>query len=283
MYIETISHQDVEINEKTAQLESLRTELRSLETKMNSLKKEETKTLAMIEELEEAEGIEGYFQMKEMNLNAVIDDNDDGIEDELTDIETFNVEQLKTATVSLEEENEKIKKELVPTQKEIRLLKESETEMESEFEMKRKLYDTAAAGLETDLGRAKGELRKHKTELARLKVDKYKTETELVVAQAEKNFRLAKDGQNKSLVVKSLEMEIEKEEEEGEALRQREKDLKANEQYYRRQIDMWRDLKALFDIKTAVTAKRTEQKIARESVSNVGRTSANSLNRLIIE
>lgn len=271
------------MNDKTAQLEALRLELKSLEVKMAGLKKEEAKTLTTIDELEEAEGIEGYFRMKEMNLNAVVDDNDDGIEDANTDMESFDVEGLRETIDRLDQENDKIKETLMPAQKEVRLLKESETEMESDFDMKRRLYDTAAAGLETDLGRAKGELRKQKTELARLKVDKYRTETELVVAQAEKNFRLARDGQNKSVVVKALEAEIEQEEAEGEALRQREKDLKANEQYYRRQIDMWRDLKALFEVKAEVAAKRNEQSLARENDGGGGRASASSLNRLIIE
>jgi len=263
LYIEKISKREIEMQEKTEQLAALSRELRSLETKLADLRRQDAHALAEISNLEESVGIEGYFRMKEHSLAIVVDDNSDGMEDSGAEFTNDDIEPINAHIVRLEEMLDNLKEGLAPLVREVKQLKQVAHELENEFDMKKRLYEAAAAGLETELSRSEAELERLKREKATIEADQFHLQSELLVGQSERDWLAIECGPSGTLVGK-LEGEIEQEEKLQQILKEREKESATKADYYRKQIDMWRDLKALFEIKSRILTEKREEKARAE-------------------
>lgn len=248
--------------EKREQLTKMDRELKALETKLSELKRQDVSTMREVDSLEDAVGIEGYFRMKEQTLAVVVDDNDDGIEDSGSEFTNEDIEPINASIVHLEETLDNVKDSLAPLLREVKQLKTVHHELENEYDMKKRLYDAAAAGLETELSRAEAELERLKRDKVRLITEQFHLETELLVAQAERDW--AQSAAGSAELVDALRTEIATEGERQTVLREREAEMEAKQAYYGRQIDMWRDLKALFEIKAKILAEKREEKARNE-------------------
>ena len=247
------------MQEKKDELAKIDKELGSLEVKLADLKRQDLQVTKEINNLEDNVGIDGYFKMKENSLAIVVDDNDDGIEDTGSEFTNDDIEPINANIVRLEESLDDLKASLVPLVREVKQLKQVHHELENEFDMKKRMYDSAAAGLETELSRSEAEIERLRQECSKLQTDQFYLETELMVAKSEREW-LSSDTD----LLDRLRKEVESETKVQQVLRDREKEIEANKDYYRKQIDMWRDLKALFEIKAKILAEKREEKARNE-------------------
>lgn len=260
---------DLEMQEKKEQLKRIEAEVRTLEGKLSDLKRQDLQTMREVSNLEESIGIEGYFRMKENSLAVVVDDNGDGIEDSGNEFTNDDIEPINGQIVRLEESLDAIKDKLAPLVREVKQLKQVNHELENEFDMKKRLYDSAAAGLETELSRRLAELERLRHDISTLQADRFHLETQLLVAQSERDwFATESSPAGAGRLLEKLKEHIERESAVQENLRQREKEMEAKEDYYRKQINMWRDLKALFEIKAKILAEKREEKARNEYLIN---------------
>ena len=165
--------------------------------------------------------------MKENSLAVVVDDNDDGVEDSGNEFTNDDIEPINANIVRLEETLDGVKEHLAPLVREVKQLKQVNHELENEFDMKKRLYDSAAAGLETELSRSEAELERLKRDKDKLQTEKFYLETELMVAQSEQEWLASSDGTGSGALLDRLRKEIEAETTVQQALREREKEIEA--------------------------------------------------------
>ncbi|KAH9418774.1 Intraflagellar transport protein 81 [Dermatophagoides pteronyssinus] len=258
LYIEKISRRETEMNEMKDELSRISSDIDELQSKLRSLRQQEKETLEEIHENEETLGLEGYFQMKESTLNTLYeDDNGDGIDD--NDQEQLDYEEINRQVDNFQDRLEHVKSSLVNVTKEIRILKEELNEAESEYDMKKRLYDSAAAGLEAELSRSEAEFERLIGERDDLIGEHFEIEARLLAIQIEQTELLGsvdKAGQ----IIEQLKTEIDSEQKLQENLRQQETEWKEKEQYYKKQMEMWRDLRVIFEIKSRLLTKKLEEK-----------------------
>ncbi|OTF76347.1 intraflagellar transport 81-like protein [Euroglyphus maynei] len=202
--------------------------------------------------------------MKESTLNTVDEDeDDDGIDD--NDQEQLDYEEINRKVDNFQDRLEHIKSSLVNVTKEIRILKEELNESESEYDMKKRLYDSAAAGLEAELSRREAEFERLIDERDDLIGEHFLMQTRLTAIRIEQSELL---GVDKS-VIQQLKAEIDSERNIQEHLRQQETEWKEKEQYYKKQMEMWRDIRAIFEVKQRLLAQKfDEEKNQQQSNKN---------------
>ncbi|XP_046917591.2 intraflagellar transport protein 81 homolog [Dermatophagoides farinae] len=257
LYIEKISRRETEMNEMKEELSRISGDIDELQSKLRSLRQQEKETLEEIQESEETIGLEGYFQMKESTLNALDDDEDNNIDDD-NDKEQLNYEEINRQVDNFQDRLEQIKSSLVDVTKEVRILKEELNEAESEFDMKKRLYDSAAAGLEAELSRRESEFERLIGERDDLIAEQFEIQTRLLALQIEQKELLGMDKSNR--LIEQLKMEIDSEQKLQENLRRHEIEWKEKEQYYKKQMEMWRDLRVILETKSRLLAQKLEQK-----------------------
>ncbi|KAJ6217712.1 hypothetical protein RDWZM_008869 [Blomia tropicalis] len=261
LYIENISKRANEIGDKKEQLVKLETELRALESSLNDLKRQDKQSIKDIDEFEETIGIEGYFKMKENSLTGVIiDDNNDGVEDDENGFKNDDIEPINRHVLQLEDMLDSTKEQLAPLVREVKQLKLMYSELENDFSMKKRLYDAAAANLETELSRSEAEFGRICDDMELLNNQRFQIQTDLLLIQTEHDWYNETGSKLKTKLID----EIKKEETLKKELKEREKEIEEKEDYYRKQIEMWRDLKALLDIKAKILAEKQEEKARNE-------------------
>lgn len=254
--------------DRREQLKTLDRELAALESRLAELKRQDAATMREVTGLEEAVGIDGYFRMRESSLAVLVaDDNDDGIEDgggqgEGSEFTHEDIEPINASIVRLEETLDGVKDRLAPLLREVKQLKQVNHELENEYDMKKRLYDAAAAGLETELSRAEAEAERLKRERARQQTEHFRLETERLAAQAERDLWTQETSGLQLL--EALKSEVAVEGDRQAELRQREAEMATRTAFYGRQIEMWRDLKALLEIKAKILAEKREEKARNE-------------------
>lgn len=239
----------------------LETELRALESSLNDLKRQDKQSIKDIDEFEETIGIEGYFKMKENSLTGVIiDDNNDGVEDDENGFKNDDIEPINRHVLQLEDMLDSTKEQLAPLVREVKQLKLMYSELENDFSMKKRLYDAAAANLETELSRSEAEFGRICDDMELLNNQRFQIQTDLLLIQTEHDWYNETGSKLKTKLID----EIKKEETLKKELKEREKEIEEKEDYYRKQIEMWRDLKALLDIKAKILAEKQEEKARNE-------------------
>lgn len=268
-YLEALKEQDNEISAKKSELEQLQNEQNKLEQEVNAMQNKERQVMNQINQLEDQLGIEGYFTMKEQSLKPLkslmaTDDNDDNIEDDQQNTDQFDIETLNQRINSLQTLSESTAAELSSLTREVKQLRTVHVELENEYQMKKRLYDSAAADLETDLARAEAELKRKQIDKLQLETDQFDLETKLTIAKAEFNFRCGGKAEDREQMIKQIKQDIEQEQQKQTVYKKKEADRATNEQYYRKQIEMWQALNELFDVKAKVFAQQQEEQVKND-------------------
>lgn len=244
----------------------MKQEVQQLTNKVNGLRQQETDTMKDIRTIEEMIGIEGYLMMKENSLNVLVDDVGDGVEDvELLKMSDVNINTMNVFISNYQQQLEQMKASHTSAMRQGKQMKELLQELENEFDMKKRLYDSAAAGLETKLKKSEIEWKTLKDDLDKLDLEQYRLHTELIVQQVQRDQYLSSVGVR---LLELLRQQVEDQSRKQQELKQKEKDVSVKEDFYKKQIEMWRDLKAIFDVKSKILAIKQEEKTRNEFIIN---------------
>lgn len=252
-----MSRRENEMTEMKEELNRISSDIDELQSKLHSLKQQEKETLKEIDENEEIIGLEGYFQMKESTLNSALDDIDDN------EWESGKNANLDQEIKALQNNVDKIKSSMIAATKEVKILKEELHEAEAEFEMKKRQYDTAAAGLEAELSRCEAEMDRLSSECDQLDAEQFEIKARLLAFQTEKDQLFGPS--TAPAIIENLKKEIESETKLQEQLRAQQAEWNERAHYYRRQMEMWRDLRIIFEVKSKLLAEKLERQNGNQS------------------
>ncbi|KPM04383.1 intraflagellar transport 81-like protein [Sarcoptes scabiei] len=246
------------MNELKSELKNIASDIDELQSKLKFLKQQEKETLKEINELEEDMGLEGYLQMKESMLNSNFDENNANNHPENNGQEDYDFDEISRKIESLQQTFENFKSASIMASKEVRILREDLQELESDFEMKKRIYNSAAAGLEAELSRSEAELERLVNEYFQLESDRILVQSKLLAIETESDQLFGPS--NSEIIIEQLKADIENETVLQKRLIDNKNEWKQKENYYRQQIEMWRDLRAIFEVKTKLLGKKLESK-----------------------
>lgn len=233
LYLERMARRETEMGQRDGELARLGAEVGQLEAKVRHLRQQEASLAGELARLEEVAGLEGFAAISVDQLRP------DGTEQESSS------EQVSASIAQLESRAESVKSRYGPVTRQVKQMKQSQRELETDFDMKKRLYDSAAAGLEIQLGQAQVQLADLRARRHQLQLDLAFEEALLAANQAQRD-QLVSGGQS---WLEKVEAELGAERERHLGLKQRGQSAAEKEDYLRRQIGMWRDVKAILEAK----------------------------------
>ena len=269
---------------KKGELSLLKAECGVLARTEEILKSRDENTQELVALLEEKKGVRGYVQAQETleQVSAAKSDLDQEKGVKLEDM-TRTIEQLTGAITAK-------KMSLAPLLKEVRPLRQQHQELQAQHVEKKHNYDTVYAGLEAKRSQLETEVRQHWEEKTANEshyhyLQAMKRSVELQqqkVANEMKSYRTTagrgaeKTGHQRKSLRDQYTRKIMEQENLGRALRDKQKDVRANHAHNLKQVKMWRDLSSLLQAKresyeTSVREKREEKAAQQAMIENTDR------------
>lgn len=264
--------------QKRQETSELKTENGILTRTLEILAQKDKHLIEVLMNLEEQRGISGYFSMQE----------DSGKLD-IENVKEISVDEISTLVRQLSVNINDKKAQLAPVIKDLRPLRQQCQDLQFDFDQKKGAYDSCAAGLESNTGKLESDVKKQRDNLAQLESDQFKMRCQLELLEAkealikkEMNYFVSTDAEYKAnglqlsvLIIKfymnlnqilyelnreKIQKEIGLEMEKQEIFKQKQRELKDNEAFNKRQIKMWKDLQQLLEVKKKCLQKQLEAK-----------------------
>ena len=263
---------------KKAEISLLKAEYGVLARTEEILKSRDENTQELVALLEEKKGVRGYVQAQE-TLEHVSSAKGD-----LDKEKGKKLEQMASTIERLTEAITAKKTTLAPLLKEVRPVRQRHQELQAQHAEKKIAYSTVYAGFEARRSHLDSEVRQHWEEKTaqesryhhlqalkrsvELQQQKVASEMKIYTGSSTTGKGDSKSGR-KSLRDQYTRKVLEQENL-GRALRDKQKDVKANHEHNLRQVKAWRDLRSLMGTKResyeATARERAEEKAAQQAM-----------------
>lgn len=255
--------------EKRGELSLLKAEFGVLSRTEEILKSRDENTQELVALLEEKKGVRGYVQAQETleQVSAAKSELDKEKGRKLEEM-AHTIEEL-TAVITAK------KASLAPLLKEVRPLRQHHQELQAQHAEKKSTYDTVYAGLEAKRSQLESEVRSHWEEktahesqyhyLQALKrsieLQQQKVATEMRNYTSSGAGKAAdKTSDKRKSLRDQYTRKILEQENLGRALRDKQKDVRANHAQNLKQVKMWQDLRSLLQAKRESYKKMAKEK-----------------------
>ncbi|RWS31564.1 intraflagellar transport protein 81-like protein [Leptotrombidium deliense] len=251
-YVANLRNKGNVFKQKRQELTELRTEVgiyvRSDEI-LRELDKQFTESLS---KLEDERGISGYFTSKQ---------SDEKIDEE----KEQTLEELTATVTELNAVTNEIRTRVAPFVRDLRPLRQKNQDLEAVCQQKKSVYDSCAIGLESNADKLQQEVRRLQQTLDELQSKKYMLQCELEVLRSkedtireEMKYFVSTNPEDKAMsLIEKLHKEINAESSEERNLKVKRDELRENAAENSRQLKMWSDIQALFEVKSRLAATRS--------------------------
>ena len=269
--------------QKRGEISLLKAEYGVLARTEEILKSRDENTQELVAILEEKKGVRGYVQAQE-TLEQV-----SAAKSDLDKEKGFKLEEMSRTIEQLTAAITAKKTSLAPLLKEVRPLRQQHQELQAQHTEKKVTYDTIYAGLEAKRSHLESEVRvfweektAHESQYHYLQALKRSIELQQqkVAAEMRSYTSAGKGGDKAGEKRKSLRdqytRKILEQENLGRALRDKQKDIRANHSHNLKQVKMWQELRSLLQAKresyeTARLEKEKEKAAQQAMVENTDR------------
>ena len=242
------------------------------------LKSRDENTQELVALLEEKKGVRGYVQAQETleQVSAAKSELDKEKGAKLQEM-ARTIEELNAAITAR-------KTSLAPLLKEVRPLRQQHQELQGLHAEKKVTYDTISAGLEAKRSQLESEVRQHweektghESQFHYLQAMKRSVEIQQQKVAAEMRSYMSsgkgaaeKTGTQRKSLRDQYTRKILEQENLGRALRDKQKDVRANHAHSLNQVKMWKELRSLLQAKQesyeTVIREREEEKAAKQAM-----------------
>ena len=263
---------------KKGEISLLKAEYGVLARTEEILKSRNENTQELVALLEEKKGVRGYVKAQE-TLEQVSSAKGD--------LDKEKGKKLEEMTHTIEELTEAItakKTSLAPLLKEVRPIRQQHQALQAQHAEKKSTYDTAHAGLEAKRSHLESEVQQHWEEktaheseyhyLQALKrsieLEQQKVASEMKIYTSSGKGATDKTANQRKSLRDQYTRKVLEQENLGRALRDKQKDIRANHEHNLKQVKMWQELRSLLQAKQEsykTTAKEhAEEKAAKQAM-----------------
>lgn len=239
---------------KRAELAELRSELGVLSRTEEILKGRHHDIQRQLGRIEKKHGISGFRETQEKLEN---------VSSMKQDIDEMKGKTLEDISIMVKKFNNKLaekKNSLAPIIKELRPLRQKAAEMQTEHDQQKKIYDTQAAGYESNRSKLEQEVRALREECSaeESRMHYLNIMREMIVSQQERinaEMKLYTSGNNqekKRSLRDQFTRKIQDQENLGKSLREKQKSIKDGHSGNLNQMAMWRDFQRIMEMKLTI-------------------------------
>ncbi|XP_076860230.1 intraflagellar transport protein 81 homolog [Brachyhypopomus gauderio] len=250
-YVGKMRGKNIAFKKKRQEMAELKAEFGVLQRTEEILRQRHATGQQQLQALEAQRGVSGFSDTQE-ELERV-----SAIKSELDELKGRTLDGMSEMVKRLNLAIEEKKSALSPLIKELRPLRQQCQELSQEYEVKKALYDTCAAGLESNRSKLEQEVRTLREETSQeenryhyLSCMRAIVETQMQRASDEMKVYVSSDPQTRKKSIREQYLKnIAEQESLGKKLREQQKQVRDGHAPNMRQVRMWKDLEQLLQCK----------------------------------
>ncbi|XP_017322345.1 intraflagellar transport protein 81 homolog [Ictalurus punctatus] len=260
-YVAKMRGKNIVYKKKRQEMAEMKAEFGVLQRTEEVLRQRHTAAQQHLQSLEAQRGISGFSETQE-ELERV-----SAIKSELDELKGNRLDNMSEMVKKINSAISEKKSALSPLIKELRPLRQECQEISQEYEEKKALYDTCAAGLESNRSKLEQEVRTMREETSQeenryhqVNCMKEITEIQLQRAVDEMKIYVSSDPQTRKKSIREQYMKyIAEQESLGKKLREEQKQVKESHGPNMKQVRMWKDLEQLLECKKQCNLRAQSQ------------------------
>ncbi|GFT89654.1 intraflagellar transport protein 81 homolog [Nephila pilipes] len=236
---------------KRQEMAELKTECGILSRTVDILQQKEAALSKTLAQLEMQKGVSGFHSAQD-ELEKV-----SSMKAELDEKKGQTLEEMSVMVQKLNIKIAEKKARLAPVIKELRPLRQQCQDMSFEYEQKKQAYDSCALGLESNISKIEQEVNAYKEEITEaehlyhtlnVKIQMLEKQNERV-AEEIKSYVSSDAADKKKSIREQYNKNIQEQETKTKILRELQKEVKDNQAYNEKQMQMWSSLQKLLECK----------------------------------
>ncbi|GFQ89191.1 intraflagellar transport protein 81 homolog [Trichonephila clavata] len=236
---------------KRQEMAELKTECGILSRTVDILQQKEAALSKTLAQLEMQKGVSGFHSAQD-ELEKV-----SSMKAELDERKGQTLEEMSVMVQKLNIKIAEKKARLAPVIKELRPLRQQCQDMSFEYEQKKQAYDSCALGLESNISKIEQEVNAYKEEITEaehlyhtlnVKIQMLEKQNERV-AEEIKSYVSSDAADKKKSIREQYNKNIQEQEAKTKILRELQKEVKDNQAYNEKQMQMWSNLQKLLECK----------------------------------
>ncbi|CAD5114753.1 DgyrCDS3793 [Dimorphilus gyrociliatus] len=278
-YVNNLRTKSTTYKKKRAELAELRSELGVLGRTEEILKNRHHDIQRQLGKIEKKHGVSGFRETQEKLENI------SGAKQEVDEMKGKTLEDISVMVKKFNNKIAEKKNSLAPIIKELRPLRQKAQEMQAEHDQHKRVYDTQAAGFESNRSKLEQEVRALREEcsaeesrLHYLNIMREITSSQQERINAEMKLYTSSNMQEKKRSLRDqFTRKIQDQENLGKSLREKQKSIKEGHSGNLNQMSMWRDFQRIMDMKLSLSGLGSGDGSGQQSGSKFSATEADAL------